>query len=54
MPDDHRTRTRMSTQWTFAGLAWSQKGKVTRRGQFLAEMGRVIPWKQTSPAPELT
>src|SRR5438093_8425340 len=45
MPDDHRTRTRMSTQRTFAGLAWSQKGKVTRREQFLAEMDRVIPWK---------
>ena len=42
MPDDHRTRTRMSTQRTFAGLAWSQKGKVTRRGRFLAEMGRVV------------
>ena len=36
----------MSTQRTFAGLAWSQKGKVTRREQFLAEMDRVIPWKQ--------
>ncbi len=46
MPDDHRTRTRMSTQRTFAGLAWSQKGKVTRREQFLTEMDRVIPWKQ--------
>src|SRR6266571_1521347 len=46
MPDDHRTRIRMSTQRTFAGLAWSQKGKVTRREQFLAEMDRVIPWKQ--------
>src|SRR6266568_3058894 len=46
MPDDHGTRTRMSTQRTFAGLAWSQKGKVTRREQFLAEMDRVIPWKQ--------
>src|SRR5216684_943499 len=46
MPDDHRTRTRMSTQRTFAGLAWSQKGKVTRREQFLAEMDRVIPWQQ--------
>src|SRR5712691_339228 len=45
MPDDHRTRTRMSTQRTFAGLAWSQKGKVTRREQFLAEMDCVIPWK---------
>src|SRR5207247_7064029 len=32
------------TQRTFAGLAWSQKGKVTRREQFLAEMDRVIPW----------
>lgn len=46
MPDDHRTRSRMSTQRTFAGLAWSQKGKVTRREQFLAEMDRVIPWPQ--------
>src|SRR6266699_828426 len=46
MPDDHRTRTRMSTQRTFAGLAWSQKGKVTCREQFLAEMVRVISWKQ--------
>jgi len=44
MPDDHRTRNRMGTQRTFAGLAWSQKGKVTRREQFLAEMDRVIPW----------
>src|SRR6266852_2348900 len=46
MSDDHRTRTRMSMQRTFAGLAWSQKGKVTRREQFLAEMDRVIPWQQ--------
>src|SRR2546426_5091623 len=43
MPDDHR-RSVMGTQGTFAGLAWSQKGKVTRREQFLAEMYRVIPW----------
>src|SRR6266700_1723150 len=43
MPDDHRTRTRMSTQRTFAGLAWSQKGKVTRREQFLAEMEPCYP-----------
>jgi IS5 family transposase len=46
MPDDHRTRNRMGTQRTFAGLAWSQKGKVTRREQFLTEMDRVIPWAQ--------
>src|ERR1700682_3630423 len=46
MSDDPRTRSVMSTQRTFAGLAWSQKGKVTRREQFLAEMDRVIPWKQ--------
>jgi IS5 family transposase len=46
MPDDHRTRSRMSTQRTFAGLAWSQKGKVTRRERFLAEMDAVIPWAQ--------
>lgn len=36
----------MGTQRTFAGLAWSQKGKVIRREQFLAEMDGVIPWKQ--------
>ncbi|MEQ9401267.1 MAG: IS5 family transposase [Longimicrobiales bacterium] len=34
----------MSEQRTFAGLAWSAKGKVTRREQFLAEMNAVIPW----------
>ena len=34
----------MSNQRTFASLAWSTKGKVTRREQFLAEMDAVIPW----------
>jgi IS5 family transposase len=34
----------MGEQRTFAGIAWSQKGKVTRREQFLAEMDAVIPW----------
>ena len=28
----------MSKQRTFASLAWSTKGKVTRRERFLAEM----------------
>ena len=36
----------MGEQRTFAGIAWSQKGKVTRREQFLAEMDAVIPWAQ--------
>jgi IS5 family transposase len=36
----------MGQQRTFAGLAWSTKGKVTRREQFLAEMDAVIPWKR--------
>lgn len=36
----------MSEQKSFAGVAWSNKGKVTRREQFLAEMERVIPWKR--------
>jgi len=31
-------------QTTFASLAWSNKGKVTRRERFLAEMNAVIPW----------
>jgi transposase, IS5 family len=31
-------------QSTFASLAWSGKGKVTRRERFLAEMDAVIPW----------
>jgi len=35
----------MGEQRTFAGLAWSTKGKVTRREQFLTEMNAVIPWK---------
>jgi IS5 family transposase len=34
----------VSEQRTFAGLAWSGKGKVTRREKFLAEMDAVIPW----------
>ncbi len=34
----------MSQQRTFAGLAWSEKKKVTRRERFLAEMNAVIPW----------
>lgn len=34
----------MSEQRTFAGLAWSGKGKVTRREQFLGEMNAVVPW----------
>jgi transposase, IS5 family len=34
----------MSQQTTFAGLAWKDKGKLTRRERFLAEMNAVIPW----------
>src|SRR5580692_9989303 len=34
----------MVEERTFASLAYSQKGKVTRREQFLAEMEAVIPW----------
>ena len=34
----------MAKQRTFASLAWSTKGKVTRREHFLAEMDAVIPW----------
>lgn len=34
----------MAEQRTFASLAWSMKGKVTRRERFLAEMNAVIPW----------
>ena len=36
----------MSNQRTFASMAWSAKGKVTRRERFLAEMDQVIPWPQ--------
>lgn len=36
----------MAEQRTFAGLAWSCKGKVTRRERFLAEMNAVIPWER--------
>jgi IS5 family transposase len=35
----------MAKQRTFASLAWSSKGTVTRRERFLAEMDRVIPWQ---------
>ena len=34
----------MSEQRTFASMAWTRKGKVTRRERFLAEMDAVIPW----------
>src|ERR1700694_5866210 len=34
----------MGNQRTFASIAWSGKGKVTRRERFLAEMDAVIPW----------
>jgi transposase, IS5 family len=36
----------MGEQRTFAGIAWSQKGKVTRRERFLTEMDAVLPWAQ--------
>ena len=36
----------MGKQGTFAGLAWSDKGKVTRRERFLAEMEAVLPWSR--------
>lgn len=36
----------MSEQRTFAGLAWQEKKKVTRRERFLAEMNKVIPWTE--------
>ena len=36
----------MGEQGTFSSLAWSQKGKTTRRERFLAEMDAVIPWSQ--------
>jgi hypothetical protein len=34
----------MSKQQTFAGLAWKNKGKLTRRERFLSEMNQIIPW----------
>lgn len=33
-------------QTTFASAAWANKGKVTRRERFLAEMDAVIPWNK--------
>jgi IS5 family transposase len=36
----------MGTQRTFAGLAWTDKKKVTRRERFLAEMNAVLPWAE--------
>lgn len=36
----------MGAQRTFASMAWSAKGKVTRRERFLAEMDAVIPWSR--------
>ena len=36
----------MGDQRTFASIAWNEKGKVTRRERFLAEMDAVIPWQR--------
>ncbi len=36
----------MAEQTSFAGLAWSSKGKITRRERFLTEMDAVIPWQR--------
>ncbi len=36
----------MGKQRTFASMAWSSKGKVTRRERFLAEMDGVIQWSR--------
>jgi len=36
----------VAKQQTFAGLAWQNKGKQTRRERFLAEMDAIIPWAQ--------
>jgi len=36
----------MAKQQTFAGLAWKNKGKKTRREQFLSEMNQIIPWQE--------
>jgi len=36
----------MEKQQTFASLAWTRKGKLTRRERFLAEMNAVIPWAE--------
>jgi hypothetical protein len=33
----------MADQRSFAGIAWTTKGKQTRREHFLAEMDAVIP-----------
>jgi IS5 family transposase len=35
----------MAKQQTFAGLAWKNKRKKTRRERFLNEMNQIIPWK---------
>jgi len=35
----------MVKQQTFAGLAWKNKRKKTRREQFLSEMNQIIPWR---------
>jgi IS5 family transposase len=36
----------MGKQHTFAGLAWTNKGRQTRRERFLAVMDQIIPWKR--------
>jgi hypothetical protein len=38
--------TRVAKQQTFAGLAWQNNGKQTKRERFLAGMDAIIPWAQ--------
>ncbi len=39
----------MADQRSFAGIAWTNKGKLTRRERFLTEMDALIPWKRLIP-----
>lgn len=46
LPKTLRSEGRVGKQQTFAGLAWRNKGKTTRRERFLAEMNAIIPWNR--------
>jgi len=41
---DELRRRRTMKQTSFAAMAWSAKGRTTRRERFLAEMNAVVPW----------
>jgi len=46
LKNEQSSEGRVGKQQTFAGLAWKNKARTTRRERFLGEMNAIIPWKR--------